>query len=215
MEGSGSLAVYAILFFKNQAIDMNDKFQHNQIKMDQLVTMWMGLNYFTFYARNAEGNITMQYAISTYTPCFLSLTVKMNSGMASWAFYKVWFLHHWENMTWFWLKLHPGYSDPWPWLAVGTAHLRVTHCEVLCWVIPFWRITSTASLIIVCFCPGEFQYNPSTTGIYYFSQFIPQIDWTNANFWPTVRVSTAFNAVPYYHTSGSSFPLNIVKKSKY
>ena len=48
----------------------------------------------------------------------------------------------------------------------ATAHLRVTHCEVLFWVIPFWRITSTESLIIVCFFPGEFQYNPSTTGIF-------------------------------------------------
>ena len=47
-----------------------------------------------------------------------------------------------------------------------TAHLRVTHCEVLCWIIPFWRMTSTESLIIVCFCPEELQYNPSTTGIF-------------------------------------------------
>ena len=49
---------------------------------------------------------------------------------------------------------------------MDTAHLRVTHCEVLCWVIPFWRMTSTESLIIVCFCPDELQYNPSTTGIF-------------------------------------------------
>ena len=31
---------------------------------------------------------------------------------------------------------------------------------------PIWRITSTVSLIIVCFCPGELQCNPSTTGIF-------------------------------------------------
>ena len=57
-----------------------------------------------------------------------------------------------------------------------TIGLRVTHCEVPCWVIPLWRMTSTANLIIVCFCLGELQYNPSTTGIYLVS--IQYFIWT-------------------------------------
>ena len=64
----------------------------------------------------------------------------------------------------------------WTTWEVDTPHLRITHCEVLCWVIPFWRMTSTASLIIACFCPGELQYNPSTTGILLVS--IQYLKWT-------------------------------------
>ena len=47
-----------------------------------------------------------------------------------------------------------------------TPHLRVTQSEVLCLVIPFWRMTSTEIIIIVCFCPGELEYNPSITGLF-------------------------------------------------
>ena len=84
-----------------------------------------------------------------------------------------------------------------------TAHLMVTHCAVLCWVIPFWRMTSTESLIIVYFCPGELQYNPSTTGIFLVSIQYLKLTWQMLIFgllWPVLAAALPPNTMlPHFH----------------